>query len=63
MYTQINRDDSVPPCIRAANIQNDPLEPTDKIAMILCPQYSETGNCHTTTTTTTHQYYYYHFSF
>eukprot|EP01036_Dinobryon_divergens_P028774 gene28774-37775_t len=32
----------VPSCIRAANIQNDPLEPTDKLAMILCPQYSET---------------------
>ena len=37
------RDDSIPSSVRTANIQNDPLEETDKIALILCPQYSESG--------------------
>jgi hypothetical protein len=32
----------VPPCIFASNIQNDPLLDTDKLAIILCPRYSET---------------------
>jgi hypothetical protein len=32
----------VPPCVRTANMQNDPLEPTDKVAVLLCPQSSET---------------------
>lgn len=31
----------VPPCIFTANIQNDPLQSTDKLAIILCPKYSE----------------------
>lgn len=32
----------VPPCVRTANMQNDPLESTDKVAVLLCPQSSET---------------------
>lgn len=31
----------VPPCVFTANIQNDGLAETDKVAIILCPQYSE----------------------
>eukprot|EP00597_Dinobryon_sp_UTEXLB2267_P017118 CAMPEP_0201107014 /NCGR_PEP_ID=MMETSP0812-20130820/54500_1 /ASSEMBLY_ACC=CAM_ASM_000668 /TAXON_ID=98059 /ORGANISM="Dinobryon sp., Strain UTEXLB2267" /LENGTH=359 /DNA_ID=CAMNT_0047367657 /DNA_START=101 /DNA_END=1180 /DNA_ORIENTATION=+ len=34
-------DRGVPACVLTANIQNDPLEVTDKLALILCPQYSE----------------------
>jgi hypothetical protein len=32
----------VPPCVFTANIQNDPLEPTDKLAILLCPLWYET---------------------
>lgn len=31
----------VPNCLQASNIQNDPLLPTDKIAILVCPLYSE----------------------
>lgn len=31
----------VPPCVRTANMQNDVLDPTDKVAVVLCPQSSE----------------------
>jgi hypothetical protein len=31
----------VPPCVRTAAIQSDPILPTDKLAVILCPLYSE----------------------
>jgi len=34
----------VPLCVTTANIQNDPLLETDKLAVILCPQYSETDS-------------------
>ena len=31
----------VPACVRTANVQNDPLEDSDKLAIILCPQSYE----------------------
>jgi len=31
----------VPACLRTANMQNDPLVPTDRVAIMLCPLYSE----------------------
>ena len=31
----------VPPCVFTANIQNDPIEPTDKLVVLLCPLSSE----------------------
>ena len=31
----------VPPCVLTANIQNDPLEISDKVVILLCPLYSE----------------------
>ena len=31
----------IPPCITAANIQNDDLLPTDKLAILLCPLHYE----------------------
>ena len=31
----------VPDCLQTANIQNDPLAPTDRVAILLCPLYSE----------------------
>lgn len=34
----------VPSCIRTANIQNDPILVHDKVAIILCPLYSETDS-------------------
>lgn len=36
------KEAEVPPCVMTANIQNDMLGETDRIAIILCPQYSET---------------------
>jgi len=32
----------VPASLQTANVQNDPLMPTDRVAIILCPLYSET---------------------
>lgn len=32
----------VPPCVYTANMQNDGLKPTDKLAVVFCPKYSET---------------------
>ena len=32
----------VPPCVFTSNIQNDGIESTDQMAIILCPRYSET---------------------
>jgi hypothetical protein len=32
----------IPPCVRTANIQNDPIEITDKMAILLCPLWYET---------------------
>ena len=31
----------VPACLRTANMQNDALEPSDKVAIMICPLYSE----------------------
>lgn len=31
----------VPACLQTANMQNDPLLPTDRVAILLCPLYSE----------------------
>ena len=35
-------ESQVPFCVQTSNIQNDVILPTDKIVIILCPQYSET---------------------
>lgn len=37
-----NEVPEVPPCVYTANIQNDPLQITDQLALIICPLYSET---------------------